>query len=131
MSNKKIRNKWLGFLAKNVLLINLNFAMMVLDIILVKVRRKKWNSLLIIISWKNLNGGKATIENGALLSLENHEWFNKQSDKHKEIRNRKFQNYKQCKVVFVDDLQLDVQIKAIIFQPEISKKKKYHSIWLK
>ena len=38
--------------------------------------------------------------------------------------NKKFQNYKQCKVVFVDDLQLDVQIKATIFQPEISKKKK-------
>lgn len=40
-------------------------------------------------------GGKATIENGALLSVENHEWFNKQSDKAQRQMNELFQEYKR------------------------------------
>lgn len=39
-------------------------------------------------------GGKATIENGALLSAENHEWFNKQSKEKQAEMNAKFQEYK-------------------------------------
>lgn len=41
------------------------------------------------------NGGKTTIENGALLSAENHEWFNKQSDKAQRQMNELFQQYKR------------------------------------
>ena len=41
------------------------------------------------------HGGKATIENGALLSVENHEWFNKQSDKAQRQMNELFQEYKR------------------------------------
>lgn len=41
------------------------------------------------------NGGKTTIENGALLSAENHEWFNKQSDKAQRQMNELFQEYKR------------------------------------
>ena len=39
-------------------------------------------------------GGKATIQNGALLSFENHIWFNKQSKKRQKAINNKFQEYK-------------------------------------
>lgn len=41
------------------------------------------------------NGGKTTVENGALLSAENHEWFNKQSDKAQRQMNELFQEYKR------------------------------------
>lgn len=41
------------------------------------------------------NGGKTTVENGALLSNENHEWFNKQSDKAQRQMNELFQQYKR------------------------------------
>lgn len=40
------------------------------------------------------DGGKATVENGALLSVENHRWFHKQSPEKQEELNRAFQNYK-------------------------------------
>lgn len=41
------------------------------------------------------NGGPATIENGALLSAENHQWFNQQSPEKQAIMNEAFQNYKK------------------------------------
>lgn len=40
------------------------------------------------------NGGKTTIENGALLSAENHMWFNKQSKSEQNKMNKAFQEYK-------------------------------------
>ena len=40
------------------------------------------------------NGGKATVENGALLSVENHEWFNKQTREKQLQLDRAFQQYK-------------------------------------
>ena len=39
-------------------------------------------------------GGRATVKNGALLSYENHEWFNKQSKKEQQRMNKMFQDYK-------------------------------------
>ena len=39
-------------------------------------------------------GGEATVENGALLSVENHEWFNKQPIEEQERLNNIFQEYK-------------------------------------
>ena len=41
------------------------------------------------------DGGKATIENGALLSAENHEWFNRQSKEKQRQMNDMFQEYKR------------------------------------
>ena len=43
---------------------------------------------------KKEDGGKATLENGALLSLENHIWFNKQSPIEQARLNDIFQQYK-------------------------------------
>lgn len=40
-------------------------------------------------------GGKATIENGALLSAENHSWFHKQPKAEQERMNNAFQEYKR------------------------------------
>ena len=61
-------------------------------------------------------GGKATVENGALLNLSNHQWFHKQSSNKQGYMNAIFQEYKrqsdECKVVFVDDLQTDYEIKV-------------------
>lgn len=39
-------------------------------------------------------GGKATVENGALLSAENHAWFNKQTKPEQTRLNGEFQDYK-------------------------------------
>ena len=64
------------------------------------------------------NGGKATVENGALLSAENHEWFNKQTPEKQAELNRKFQEYKACKVVLVDELNLGIDIRAMVFEPQ-------------
>ena len=56
-------------------------------------------------------GGKATVENGALLSCENHAWFHKQTKEKQEEMNDMFQKYKELKVEFVDDLELPFKIK--------------------
>lgn len=40
------------------------------------------------------DGGQATVENGAVLSEENHIWFNKQSKVKQNEINNKFQEYK-------------------------------------
>lgn len=40
-------------------------------------------------------GGKSTVENGALLSAENHMWFNKQTKEKQKEMNDKFQEHKR------------------------------------
>lgn len=65
------------------------------------------------------DGGKATVENGALLSAENHQWFHQQNSQSQEYMNTMFQEYKkqadECTVVFVDELDLPFEIKAMDF----------------
>ena len=65
------------------------------------------------------DGGRATRENGALLSAENHSWFHQQSPQAQGYMNAMFQEYKrqvdECQVVFVDQLDLDFEIKPAVF----------------
>lgn len=72
------------------------------------------------------HGGKATVENGALLSAENHEWFNKQSKEAQRQMNELFQRYKasvECKVEFVEELDTRFSMaSAIIVPAELEKK---------
>ena len=71
------------------------------------------------------HGGKATVENGALLSAENHIWFNEQSKEAQKQMNELFQQYKasiECSVEFVDELDTRFSIaSAIIVPAEIEK----------
>jgi len=76
-------------------------------------------------------GGKATVENGALLSNENHAWFHKQDKKDQEEMNKAFQEYKEYMdalrkmskgiPVVEDDIEPDIKVNAIIFKPEREK----------
>lgn len=78
------------------------------------------------------DGGRATVENGALLSAENHAWFHKQSPQDQAIMNEMFQEYKrqyqECQVVFVDELKLGFEIKVMEFSigEKEQKKEKYN-----
>lgn len=75
------------------------------------------------------NGGKATVENGALLSEENHMWFNKQSKQEQKQMNELFQQYKQsieCKVEFVDNLDTRFRIASAIIVPDELEKEHYN-----
>lgn len=78
------------------------------------------------------DGGKATLENGALLSAENHAWFHQQSTQDQAQMNEIFQEYKkqydECRVVFVDELDLGFQIRAMEFHIDERelKKEKYN-----
>lgn len=76
------------------------------------------------------DGGKATRENGALLSAENHQWFHQQSEQAQGYMNAIFQEYKrqvdECRVVFVDDLEIPFQVKAMEFHIEEPEKEKYN-----
>ena len=68
-------------------------------------------------------GGKATVENGAILSLENHIWFNEQTPEVQRELNRRFQEYKKCGVVFVEDLSLGFEVKAVVIEPPTKEEK--------
>ena len=74
------------------------------------------------------DGGKATVENGALLSAENHAWFHKQSPQAQAQMNELFQQYKkqsqECQVVFVDELDLPFEIIPMEFYMDERKQKK-------
>ena len=59
------------------------------------------------------DGGTTTVANGALLSRENHIWFNRQPKSVQSDLNKKFQKYKACKVVFVDDPHTFIRTKPI------------------
>lgn len=76
------------------------------------------------------DGGRATRRNGALLSAENHTWFHQQSPQAQGYMNAIFQEYKrqmdECRVVFVENIELDFEIKALEFRIEEKKKEKYN-----
>lgn len=75
------------------------------------------------------DGGKATQENGAVLSAENHAWFHQQSEQSQAQMNAIFQEYKkrasqECEVVFVDHLDLGFEIKPLVFSIDEREQKK-------
>ena len=74
------------------------------------------------------NGGRATVENGALLSAENHAWFHRQSPQNQNYMNELFQEYKkqykECQVVFVDELETPFEVKVMEFHIDEREQKK-------
>ena len=76
------------------------------------------------------DGGKATVENGAILSNENHIWFHEQSEVKQGYLNAVFKEYKrqadECKVVFVDDLEVPYEVRPMEFSLEEKKKDTYN-----
>ena len=76
-------------------------------------------------------GGKATVENGAILSEENHIWFNEQSKESQKQMNELFQKYKAsvgCKVEFVEELDTRFSIASAIIVPEDLEKDHYNRV---
>lgn len=88
-----------------------------------KAQKKKMKELTYHHIRERSKGGDTSIENGAILSAENHQWFNKQSPEAQAYMNKKFQEYKECKVVFTDDIQPKFKIEAVIFEVDPEKKK--------
>lgn len=75
------------------------------------------------------HGGTTTVENGALLSAENHIWFNKQSKESQKQMNELFQKYKQsieCNVELVDELDTRFSIASAIIVPAELEKAHYN-----
>ena len=94
-----------------------------------KAQMKKMKQLTYHHILEKSRGGKATVENGALLSNENHIWFHKQSESKQGYMNTIFQEHKrqvdECKVVFVEDLQLPYKIIPMEFSLEEKMKGNY------
>jgi hypothetical protein len=70
------------------------------------------------------DGGRATIENGALLSNENHQWFHKQPEESQRIMNQMFQDLKrsidsqELEVEEVEEVDCPFDIRCTIFEEE-------------
>lgn len=74
-------------------------------------------------------GGKATVENGALLSVENHAWFNKQSREKQREMNNKFQEYKANFVIGAAEITTEGIQQAEVYRTEqISEQKEVITI---
>jgi hypothetical protein len=82
-------------------------------------------------------GGRATVENGALLSTENHEWFHKQPKEAQRQMNDMFQelkrriDYQECNVEYVDEVKcpfeahfLEIDIKQRVIDKERRQEKR-------
>ena len=94
-----------------------------------KAQKKRMKELSYHHIQKREHGGKATIENGALLRVENHAWFHKQSEEVQRELNKKFQELKksidegrEVPVVEVDELDFKYQVRAMEFKVEDRKK---------
>ena len=81
-------------------------------------------------------GGKATVENGALLRAENHAWFHKQSEEVQNELNRKFQELKrsidegkEVPVVEVDNLDFKYEIRTM--ELKLEDKRKFNRMQVK
>lgn len=59
-----------------------------------KAQLKKMRKLTYHHILERRNGGKTTVENGAILSVSNHSWFNEQSPQKQAEMNKAFQEYK-------------------------------------
>ena len=94
-----------------------------------KGQRKRMKQLTYHHIKERRNNGKATVENGALLSEENHIWFNKQSKEAQKEMNELFQKYKasvECSVEFVDELDTRFSIASVIIVPAELEKAHYN-----
>ncbi len=94
-----------------------------------KGQRKRMKQLTYHHIREKQHGGQATVENGALLSAENHEWFNKQSKEAQKQMNELFQKYKhsvECSVEFVDELDTRFSIASAIIVPANLEKEYYN-----
>ena len=73
-------------------------------------------------------GGETTEENGAILRNINHRWFNRLSKEKQAEINKLFQaykeNYKRCKIEFVDDLEAGIELAFTDLQVYDMKKEK-------
>ena len=71
-------------------------------------------------------GGKATIENGAVLCRACHDYLEQSSPQEKAALNRKLQEYKRAKVDFVEEIDLPFEVVTTDLQvePKMSKKEK-------
>ena len=63
-------------------------------------------------------GGAATPQNGAVLCRKCHDWLEQLSKEERETVNDELRAYKRMKVVFDDELDLDVEAKTIFFEPQ-------------
>ena len=71
-------------------------------------------------------GGKATIENGAVLCRACHDYLEQSSPHEKAILNHKLQEYKRAKLDFVEEIDLPFEVVTTDLQvePKMSKKEK-------
>jgi len=72
-------------------------------------------------------GGKATVENGALLSAENHAWFHQQSRSDQAVMNNMFQELKrnidnglteEIPVVIAEDVEQPFEIDVAVIETD-------------
>ena len=68
-------------------------------------------------------GGETSVRNGAVLCRGCHDFLEQTSQRQRDYLNKKLQEYKKCKVEFVEEVELEIDIAVTDFIPE--EKEKY------
>lgn len=68
-------------------------------------------------------GGETSIKNGAVLCRGCHDFLEQTSQRQRDYLNKKLQEYKKCKVEFVEEVELEIDVAVTDFIPE--EKEKY------
>ena len=68
-------------------------------------------------------GGETSIRNGAVLCRGCHDFLEQTSQRQRDYLNKKLQEYKKCKVEFVEEVELEIDVAVTDFIPE--EKEKY------
>lgn len=68
-------------------------------------------------------GGETSIKNGAVLCRGCHDFLEQTSQRQRDYLNKKLQEYKKCKVEFVEEVKLEIDVAVTDFIPE--EKEKY------
>ena len=95
-----------------------------------KYKGKKQYERMKILTYHHIkrkaSGGQATVQNGALLSAENHAWFHQQSEVEQTRLNDIFQEYKrqvdyglseECQVVIMQNIPKVTEVRITTFSP--------------
>ena len=117
-TNKKIRKKLEQLYGKRCFIERLHLRKDTERKYTGKAQMKRMKQLTYHHILEKSKGGKATIENGALLSNENHIWFHQQGKQAQGYMNAMFQEYKrqidkcseECKIVFVEEMEIPYEI---------------------
>ena len=136
MNNRSIRKKLIELYGSECFINKLHLRILKP----VKYKGKKQHAKMQRLTYHHIKmkceGGETTVENGALLNAENHEWLHKQDKETQDVINNMFVEYKKFAdslrtkeiPVVLEDIKPEAKVNAFIFDTEKIKNQRQNLI---